>query len=307
MKYYDVYKTINCNSHSEAFKYLIENFKDSNTYWDYFVNWTKVYKNIKESEVNLNILNYLIGKDNFEEEFKFLVKKYPSTQCVIPVLLAYRENNFKILTQYTGDGLKYDEFDFSNQNKCDDSHIEKLLLFVKETGLSKLFIEKKIKNLVDYVTGVEVGLDSNGRKNRGGTTMEDIVEIFIKKICLDNGYQYIKQATSKEIKSKFGADVPVDKTSRRYDFAVNNGKKVYLIETNFYGGGGSKLKSTAGEYKSLYNMLNEKGFPLIWITDGAGWKSTLKALEETFTHIDYLLNLAMLEQGILRNIIEKNL
>ncbi|MBU0468385.1 MAG: type II restriction endonuclease [Candidatus Omnitrophica bacterium] len=284
----------------------MSNLKDSNTYWDYFVNWNKVFGNLRDIELNLNILNYLIGKKDFDKEFKYLLKKYPVVNSVLPVLLACREKNFNILTKYTGDGLQYDKFTFK-QPSADDAQIEKALNFVKGTGLINLFTDEKIKNVVDYVTGVEVGLDSNGRKNRGGTTMENIVEVFIKKICDDNGFDYIRGATSKTIKAKFNKDVPVDKSSRIFDFAVYNKKQIYLLETNFYGGGGSKLKSTAGEYKSLYDFLRKAGVPFIWITDGQGWKTTERPLEETFNHIDYLLNLSMLEQGILNKIIKDNL
>ena len=306
MKYLDIYKTIGCKSNKETFQYLISNLKDSNTYWDYFVNWTKVFGNIRDVELNLNILNYLIGKKDFDKEFRYLLKKHPSVNSVIPVLLACRDKNFNILTKYTGDGLQYDSFTFKDSS-VDDAQIEKALGFVKGTGLISIFKEEKIKNVVDYVTGVEVGLDSNGRKNRGGTTMENIVEVFIKKICDDNEFEYIRGATSRKIKAKFNKDVPVDKSSRIYDFAIYNNKQIYLVETNFYGGGGSKLKSTAGEYKSLYAFLSKAGVPFIWITDGQGWRTTERPLEETFNHIDYLFNLSMLEQGILSEIIKENL
>ena len=307
MQYLEIYKRIKCSTSNDVFKYLIANLKESNTYWDYFVNWTKVFGNVKEIELSLNILNYLIGKEDFEKEFRFLLKKHPAIQAVFPILLASRERNFKILTQYTGDGLQYTQFSFPASDQINDEHIENVLLFVKKTGLAALFKDEKIKNVVDYVTGVEAGLDSNGRKNRGGSTMEDIVEVFIKKICLDNKFDYIRGATSSSIKSRFGINVPIDKSSRQYDFAIYNNRRIYLIETNFYGGGGSKLKATAGEYRSLYDFLKTNGHPLIWITDGAGWLATKLSLEETFNHIEHLLNLSMLENGILSEIIKENL
>ena len=149
--------------------------------------------------------------------------------------------------------------------------------------------------------GVEAGLDSNGRKNRGGHAMENIVEAFIKSFCQENNLEYLKEANSERIQKEWGYTVPVDKSSRRYDFVVNTGKELLIFETNFYGGGGSKLKSTAGEYRNLYDVLDNK-FKFIWITDGLGWKSTVKPLRETFNHNDYIFNLNMLENGILDSI-----
>ncbi|MBU1852348.1 MAG: type II restriction endonuclease [Candidatus Omnitrophica bacterium] len=307
MKYLRTYKKLECHNENEVFRYLIDNLKSSNTYWDYFVNWNKVFGNIENVELSLNILNYLIGKDDFEKEFKYIISKHPEVYNVIPVLLACRDRNFNILTRYTGEGLNYEEFNFQGSVPLDEDQIEKALNFIKGTGLSALFTEKKIKNVVDYATGVEVGLDSNGRKNRGGTTMENIVEVFIKKLCDENGYRYIHGGTSKTIKSNFGIDIPFDKSSRIYDFVIYNGAKAYLVETNFYGGGGSKLKATAGEYRALFAFLKEHEVPFIWITDGQGWKTTEKPLSETFNAIDYLLNLSMLENGALSEILKDDI
>jgi len=193
--------------------------------------------------------------------------------------------------------LVYKDYDFTKE-KLSDEDIAKYLIFVKETGLKDLIINKKIKNLVDYMIGVEAGLDSNGRKNRGGHAMEDIVEAFIVDLCNKKKFRYLKEANSEKIKQEFGYDVPVDKSSRRYDFVIDNGKELFIFETNFYGGGGSKLKSTAGEYRNLFDVLDGK-YKFIWITDGLGWKKTTKPLRETFNHNDYLFSLTMLEKGIL--------
>lgn len=166
-----------------------------------------------------------------------------------------------------------------------------------------MFRNKTIKNLVDYVFGVEVGLDSNGRKNRTGTAMEGLVDIFIRNISNKNGFKYMVQATPTRIKSEWNYNVTVDKSERRFDFAVNTGKKLFLVETNFYGGGGSKLKATAGEYKTLYDVAAGDGHEFIWITDGVGWHTANRPLQETFNHNKYILNLKMIELGVLDDII----
>jgi len=187
---------------------------------------------------------------------------------LIPVLLACRDCNFKILVDFAGGELKYEEFSFSNYWTLSEADIEKACRFVKETGLLDMFKNRKIKSIPDYVIGVEVGLDTNGRKNRGGTAMETIVESLLLAICKANGLSLMKQASAEKIAASWAIRVAVDKSSRRFDFAVRNETKLYLIETNYYGGGGSKLKATAGEYQTLHEYLSRQGHKLVWITDG---------------------------------------
>lgn len=304
MKYINFYKEqLNCQNEDEVFDYLIQNLKPSIILWSYFVNWDKVFNNTKKIEITLNNLNYLIGKEDFDSEFKFLIKQNPEIAKVIPALVVRdgsNTNRFNILVDYQKKKLVYEEYDFSKKEMT-NKDIEKYLRFVKETGLKDLIISQKIKNLVDYMIGVEAGLDSNGRKNRGGHSMESIIEFFIKDVCESKKYSYIKEATSEKINKKWGYDVPVDKSSRRYDFVVNTGKELIIFETNFYGGSGSKLKSTAGEYRDLFNVLKGQ-YKFIWITDGNGWKSTARPLRETFNHNDYVISLEMVENGILNEI-----
>lgn len=305
MKFLDYYKNnLNCKDNDQVFDYFMSNLKPSILVWTYFVNWNKVFENTKKVEVALNNLNYLIGKEDFDKEFKFLVEQSPDVVKAIPALIVRdgaSTNKFSILVDYKNKKFVYDSYDFSKEKLTDDD-IEKYLIFIKETGLKDLIVSQKIKNLVDYMLGVEAGLDSNGRKNRSGHAMEDIVKFFINDLCQRKGYKYLKEATSEKIKAEWGFDVPVDKSSRRYDYVVNNGKELFLFETNFYGGGGSKLKSTAGEYRNLFDILDGK-YKFIWITDGMGWKTTARPLRETFNHNDYIINLAMLEDNLLDSIV----
>jgi len=301
MKYLPFYKeTLKCQNEDQVFDYLVSNLKPSNMLWSYFVNWEKVFENTKKIELSLNVLSYLIGKEDFDKEFSFLLKQNPGIAQVLPALVVRDGSNtkkLKILVDYKNKKLVYEDFDFTKKELTNED-IEKYLTFVKETGLKALITNKKIKNLVDYMIGVEAGLDSNGRKNRGGHSMEEIVEVFISDICRKKGYKYLKEANADKIKSELGYTVPVDKSSRRYDFVIDNGKELFIIETNFYGGGGSKLKSTAGEYRNLFDVLQER-YKFIWITDGFGWKSTVRPLRETFNHNDYIFNLSMIEKGVL--------
>lgn len=288
------------NDENELFDKITQSFKEKITKWDYFVNWAKVFGNIKPIEKELNLLNYLIGKEDIENESYNLIKQYPQVIKAFPTLIAVREKSIDILTDTKN--FVYKNYSF-HKGKLTDEECKELAFFVVNSGIGEVLRDKKVKNLVDYATGVEVGLDSNGRKNRGGTLMESLVEEFVADACQNLGLQYMAQATSKKIKEHWNIDVLVDKSSRQLDFAINNKGKLYFIECNFYGGGGSKLKSTATEYIEMNRYWNKQGIEFIWITDGAGWKSTLKPLREYFDKADYLLNLEMLKDGILNLII----
>jgi len=280
------------------FNNLITTFKSSIKTWDYFVNWKKVFANSSELEITLNKLNYLLGKENLKDEFKKLYSSNPDIVKALPVLLAVRENKLEVFDKVTKNS---EFFDFSGTEKDSEKYYE----FLEKSGLARLFQKDGIKNLVDYVMGVEVGLDSNGRKNRGGSLMEEIVESFVSELCNKNGFEYLSQARSTAIKSKWGVDVKVDKSERSFDFAVFNpkNKKVKLFEVNFYNGGGSKLKAVCGEFKSLHTELKDQNIDFIWITDGLGWFTTKRPLEETYNHNDYVFNLNMLEAGILDKLV----
>lgn len=304
MKYLETYRKLNLPDDDSVFNYLLTNIKPSNTLWGYFVNWDKVFRNTSAIEIELNLLNYLIGKEDFDSEFRALVSQHPEVIKAIPALLvrdAVNKKKFDILIDYSNGQLLYQQFDFSKDGYTDEE-IREFLEFIDKTGLKNLLANRKVKNLVDYMIGVEAGLDSNGRKNRGGTAMEEISEAYIRRICEQHGYEYLAQANAKAIKMKFGYDVPIDKSSRIYDFVVNTPSGLTIIEVNYYGGGGSKLKATAFEYKGLQDVLRDK-FQFVWITDGAGWPSTARPLRETFSHNDFVINLDLLEQGALEEIL----
>ena len=287
---------------NKAYDYFSSTLKDKITQWDYFVNWKKVLSNISMIEHELNLLNSLIGKTDVDAEAKKLFKKYPSVIKAIPALLAVRDNSVKVLVDVNH--FIYKSFDFSIIQPS-NAEIAGFASFILNSGLGELFANKRIKNLVDYVLGVEVGLDSNGRKNRGGSLMESIVETFVARDCSQNNVLYMSQATANKIFSEWNIKMDVDKSSRIIDFAINKNGKLYFIETNFYGGGGSKLKSTATEYTRMNSYWNEQGIEFIWVTDGAGWRSTLRPLREYFDRADFLMNLEMLKNGCLDKIIKR--
>ncbi|MBT7192655.1 restriction endonuclease [archaeon] len=309
MKYLQTYKKLKLKEdEKDIFKYLIETLTDSIFTWDYFVGFEKVKKNIHLVEKELNLLNVLIGKDDIEKELISLISEYPNVRKVLPILIAIRNNklkDLKIIDDF--EELKSEsKIDLFNPTKELTSELkEDLINFFKESGLKDIFQDKDVKSIVDYCFGVEVGMDTNARKNRTGQSMESIVENIIQKFAEKNNLDYIPQATQKKIKEKWNFDIELDKTNRIFDFAVfeKTKNKIFIIETNYYGGGGSKLKSTAGEYQYLSDFLKKQGIDLIWITDGLGWKTTKKSLFETFLHNDYLLNIELVKQGTLKDII----
>lgn len=295
-------KLLNLKNEDELFDKITTTFKMKGiTQFNYFVNWTKVFKNIKSIEKELSLLNVLIGKQNLNKELADLINEYPKVINAIPVLLAIRFNEKKpksIDILIDKKEFVYENYDFNVANVSIENS-KKMADFFVNSGFGELLLDKKILNLVEYAKGVEVGLDSNGRKNRSGTMMESLVEEFVSDVCLKRNLKYIPQANAKKIKQEWGIEIKVDKSSRNVDFAINKNGKLYFIECNFYGGGGSKLKSTATEYIKMTEYWNNQGIEFIWITDGAGWQSTLKPLREYFDKADYLLNLEMLKQNIL--------
>ena len=280
------------------FQTLTSTFKSSIKTWDYFVNWGKVIENSTNVEISLNKLNYLLGKEDLKEEFVKLYESNPDIIKALPILLAVRENRLEVFDKVA---KKSDFFEFSDN--IDSA--KKYFKFIEKSGLVQLFQKDGIKNLVDYAMGVEVGLDSNGRKNRGGMLMEEIVGTYLKDYAEKYGFGYLAQARATEMKIKWNYQVNIDKSERSFDFAIYNQKtkKLKLFETNFYNGGGSKLKAVCGEFRNLYNELVKQDIDFIWITDGLGWETAKRPLEETFNHNKgQVFNLSMLEEGILEEL-----
>lgn len=273
----------------------LETFRPSIATYSYYVDFEKVYGNIDAIKIELNILNSLIGSKNIEADFEKLLKDYPRILKCIPILLAVRAREIYAIDS-DGEYL----FNFKKVN-CS---VEEYKMFMRKTGLFTLISEHIINNLVDYVTGVEVGLDSNGRKNRGGHLMEDLVESYLINSGLVRDVDYFKEMYISEIEEKWGIDLSKisnqGKAEKRFDFVVGKGSMIYGIETNFYTGGGSKLNETARSYKTIALETREiDGFAFVWFTDGEGWKSARHNLEETFDVMDDIYCIKDLEDGVI--------
>jgi len=280
---------------SRNFEEWLSTFRETIATWDYYTDFNKVYRNVDAVKVELNILNSLIGSNDIRNEFISLVESYPHVLQVVPLLLAKRENTIKINTSET----MYD-FDFKNTNYS----IEEYANFMDKTGLFNLLKNRILRSLLDYVTGIEVGMDTNARKNRMGKAMEDLVEEHLKKKGFVRDVTYFKEMSRSEIQSKFGLDLSnitnEGKAEKRFDFVIKTKDHVYAIETNFYSSSGSKLNETARSYELLAReSATVQGFTFIWITDGLGWRSARNNLRQTFEVTRHIYNIADLENDVL--------
>ena len=262
--------------------------------YKYYTNFEKVYNNVEAIRVELNIMNTLIGKQNIEDAFINLYRRYPEILKCIPILLAKRESEIPT-KDFDGEHI----YNFKRPNYS----IEQYVVFMRETGLFKLMSQSHIRNLVDYVTGVETGLDSNARKNRGGHVMEDLVEGYLVKAGLVKDKTYFKEMYISEIEQKWGIDLSCISneggTEKRFDFVIKRPNMIYGIETNFYASGGSKLNETARSYKTIaLETKNHPKFKFVWITDGHGWGSARNNLKETFDVLEHLYNIMDLDDGV---------
>lgn len=272
------------------FSEWLDTFRASINEYKFYTDFQKVYENAQRVKIEINILNSLVGSKNIEADFEDILTRYPECLKAIPILLAVREN--EIYCQDDNGALNY-RFDHVEQT------ISQYKYFMRETGLFDMLQNHIICNLYDYVTGVEVGLGSNGRKNRGGHQMENLVESYLRK----SGLEYYKEMYLTEIEDKWNIDlskISAEGTAtKRWDFVVKTDSCIYVIETNFYSTGGSKLNEVARSYKMIAEEAKDiEGFCFVWFTDGGGWRGAKRNLKETFDILPTLYNIAEIENGI---------
>ena len=269
----------------EQFDLFISQLRETNATLDFYCDFPKIAKNVADIEISLNTLNYLIGKDDLRSAVQALWDRDKRVFEVMDILIATRKK----------DGKKYIDNDGSMHSIHSlFSSVDGVMKFIEGTGLDKVFKNKEVKDLVDYVFGVETGLDTNARKNRSG----EITETLVARIFDNAGIKYRQQVSSKEfpaISAVLGADQKV------FDFAITTKDKIYLIEVNFYSGGGSKLNEVARSYTDVAPKVNGvPGFEFVWITDGEGWISAKNKLEEAFAAIPSIYNLTTINEFISR-------
>lgn len=283
---------------SRNFEEWLSGFRNSIANYGYYTNFEKVYNNVDNIKIELNILNSLVGSQNIENDFENIINNYPETLKCIPILLAVRK--MEIFAMDSQGGFNYN---FRNMNYT----AEQYKVFMRKTGLFDLLENRIVSNLVDYVTGVETGLDSNGRKNRGGHLMEDLVESYIAEAGYEKDINFFKEMYISEITEKWGIDLSAisnsGKLEKRFDFVIKTDNMIYGIEANFYASSGSKLNETARSYKQISQEADTiEGFTFIWFTDGNGWQKAKHNLEETFDVLETVYNIKDLENGVLKHL-----
>lgn len=258
-----------------AFDDFLNSMSETNTTLDYFTDFDKVKKNVAQIEIHLNQLNYLLGKDDLKQAVYDLYAECPNAFSILEILIAVRKKEQKKSLDGKGQVVTLNSY-FQSADKIID--------FLNNTGLADVFRDKNIKNLVDYVFGIEVGLDTNARKNRGGDNMSKAVQLLF-----DNADIYYKKEVRNTIFTdieSLGADV------KRFDFVIKTKRKTYVIETNYYNSGGSKLNEVARAYTDVAPKINQYSqYEFVWITDGQGWKTAKNKLQEAYTHILSVYNL----------------
>ncbi|MBU4479934.1 type II restriction endonuclease [Patescibacteria group bacterium] len=284
------------NNMKKDFKNFIDTLNEDLFTWGYFVDFDKVIKNSFEIKILLNILNSLIGEKNIEEKFLSLAKKYPEVRGVLPILVATRIKKIKEVKILNINTMKSDFRSdlFNSKINLTKSDDDELLHFFIESGLKGILLNKNVSDLNDYVFGIEVGMDTNARKNRSGNLMEDVVfDILYEFVKENKSFSFIKQANVSKIKKDLNYSVEKNKNDRIFDFALLNKSKnkLFLIEVNLYGSGGTKLKSVAGEFEKVNNFILNQNIDFVWVTDGIGWKTAENPMKEAFENNKYTFNL----------------
>lgn len=260
----------------EQFDLFISQLQETNQTLDFFCDFDKISQNVEDIKLSLCMLNSLIGSSDLRKSVETIWKRDKSAFGVMDILIAVRSEGKKKVLDSLGRCVVLDTL-FNS--------VDGVMEFLENTGLAEIFQSKKINDLVDYVFGIETGLDTNARKNRSGHVMEDMVARIFEK----NGIHYLQEVYSSEwptITRVLGDD------EKRFDFVIKTAAKTYLIEVNFYSGGGSKLNEVARSYSDIAPKINSvSGFEFVWITDGIGWKSAKNKLQEAYSIIPSIYNL----------------
>ena len=260
---------------NKDFNLFMSQLQETNQTLDFFCDFGKISANVAEIEMSLNTLNYLIGKEDLHQGVRDIWLRDPRVFEVLGILIAVRDEGKKPVVDSSGNVVLMKSY-FESAGK--------VVEFLCGTGLDEVFRSRRIKNMVDYVFGIETGLDTNARKNRSGHIMEGTVA----RILSENGIAFRQEVYSSEFPelSVLGTD------EKRFDFLVETAQKAYLMEVNFYSGGGSKLNEVARAYTELAPKINSvSGFEFVWVTDGVGWKSARNKLEEAYNTIPRVYNL----------------
>lgn len=297
----DFYKKhLNISSIDEICKVLSDTLIETNYTYDFFVNWTKVIKNRDTFKYELALLKSLKNSSNPVSDFRDLLRKYTEVIKVIPILLACRDGLLKVLNSLET-SLQYKTFDFS-KNSYDTKEINDIVNFTKDTGLLDMLCQ--MDSAIDYLLGVEVGLDTNARKNRSGLFLEKMVTETLKELSARNSdLIFVEQKSFGYVEDKYHVKIPPTLRSRKFDYAVIKKDKATNIEVNFYGGTGSKPSEIVSSYINRGEVLSSAAWKFVWLTDGQGWKKMQRPFHIGVENMDYVINTNFLRKGLLEKII----
>lgn len=272
----------------------------SNKTFAYFVDWQKVKENVEKLEYEINTLNYLVGRNDPRAKLKEILKKNSEVLSVLPLIIAVRDLEISVITNPEKPLETLKKFNFEKKSELNDNEINEIILFCERAGILKLFSEFKIKNLRDYLLGVEAGIDTNARKNRSGTAMESLVDPILKGI---EGIRIFKQKTFKYLREKEKIITPERLLNRKFDYVIISKSIFFNMEVNYYDGQGSKPQEIVDSYTNRKKELSKEGWNFIWLTDGVGWKQGGHQIRNAFEDMDFILNLEFARGGILKEIL----
>lgn len=272
----------------------------SNKTFTYFVDWQKVKENVEKFGYEINTLNYLVGCNDPKAKLKEILKKNSEVLPVLPLIIAVRDLEISVITNPEKPLETLKKFNFEKKAELNDNEINEILLFCERAGILKLFSEFKIKNLRDYLLGVEAGIDTNARKNRSGTAMESLVDPILKGI---EGIRIFKQKTFKYLREKEKITTPERLLNRKFDYVIISKNIFFNMEVNYYDGQGSKPQEIVDSYTNRKNELSKEGWNFIWLTDGIGWKQGNNQIRNAFNDMDYVLNIEFARDGMLKEIL----
>jgi type II restriction enzyme len=272
----------------------------SNKTFAYFVDWQKVKENVEKFEYEINTLNYLVGCNDPRAKLKEILKKNSEVLPVLPLIIAVRDLEISVITNPEKPLETLKKFNFEKKSELNDNEINEIILFCERAGILKLFSEFKIKNLRDYLLGVEAGIDTNARKNRSGTAMESLVDPILKGI---EGIRIFKQKTFKYLREKEKIVTPERLLNRKFDYVIISKSIFFNMEVNYYDGQGSKPQEIVDSYINRKKELSKEGWNFIWLTDGVGWKQGGHQIRNAFEDMDFILNLEFARGGILKEIL----
>jgi len=288
---------------------IIDEFRntlvDTNRSYNYFVDWSKVKQHIEKYNVEINILNSLVGEGNIEKKLAELLSRYPEVLPVLPLIIAVRELEMKILEGEKKEINDVKQFNFEKKKNLSKEEISKIIHFCRKTGIISLFKDFRLKHLRDYLLGIEVGMDTNARKNRSGIAMELAVKPILENLKNEiSSLEIIFQKKFKYIEKNYNINIPPHLSNRKFDFVIKKKNLLINVEVNYYSGQGSKPQEIVDSYINRKNELSSSNWEFIWITDGPGWKGGINQMYKAFEEMDYVLNLNFIKRGILSEILK---